>query len=222
MLTQIAPYSIQGVIWYQGESDGDGHPEVYDTVFTRLIENWRTLWNEELPFLFVQIAPLRQCLMCDGNNYIKLRECQEKVSRYVSKTWMTTSGDVGLEWDIHPKDKEPIGRRLALLARGHIYREDILCDPPKAAEITRIKNHLTIRFENGEGLWQDGSQINSLYAKMPDGTFVSIQDVKIQKDWIYLDIPEGTVALEYAQEAYYHTNLYNAAGIPAIPFRYDV
>lgn len=109
MLKGVAPFSVRGVIWYQGESD-DRHPEVYATVFSQMIRCWRDLWGEELPFLFVQLAPFEKWLFTSGREYPLLRQQQELVSKTVPGVWMTTSGDAGMQWDIHPKEKKPISR----------------------------------------------------------------------------------------------------------------
>lgn len=123
MLRPIAPYGIQGVIWYHGETDGDNHPEVYETLFPALIRCWRALWGEELPFLFVQLAPLRQWMDCIGTPYAIIRKAQQHTADNVPNTGMAVITDVGMEHDIHPKKKQPVGHRLALLAMAKIYGE---------------------------------------------------------------------------------------------------
>ena len=70
MVEKLAPFAMRGVIWYQGESDGDSHAKEYETVFSLLIQNWRELWNEEFPFLYVQLAPLREWMTAGGAYHI--------------------------------------------------------------------------------------------------------------------------------------------------------
>lgn len=120
MVEKIAGFSIRGVLWYQGEAD-DSHAELYGKLFTELIKCWRRSWGYDLPFLFVQLAPFKKWLGEVGDRYPILRKQQEKVSKTVKDTWMTSIMDAGMEYDIHPKDKKTVGRRLALLALGKIY-----------------------------------------------------------------------------------------------------
>ena len=88
MLKEVAPYTVRGIIWYQGETDGDCHPELYKTIFLSLIRNWRQLWNEELPFLFVQLAPFGQWMDSIGEPYVQIREAQQYAAENVPNTAM--------------------------------------------------------------------------------------------------------------------------------------
>lgn len=228
MLKKIAPYAARGVIWYQGESDGDAHPEEYGDVFSRMIANWRELWHKDLPFLFVQLAPFGEWMMCRGDNYGIVRDCQEKVSKTVPGTWMTTSGDVGMEFDIHPKNKKPIGERLALLALGHVYGEDIQCDPPEVNSVTLDNGILTISFRYAEGLFLQGQAIQALQLEMEDGSMTDITKAQISGESLLIDLSSNGCSdaqkirrVLFAQQPYYEVNLYNKAGIPAKPFRWE-
>ncbi len=219
MLKKVVPYALRGVIWYQGETDGDSHPDAYASVFSSLIENWRELWGEELPFLFVQLAPFGRWLQCIGEPYAIVREQQEKVADTVPGTWMASIGDAGMEWDIHPKDKKPVGERLALLARGHVYGESILCDAPKALSASRDDGDLVISFENGEGLHIHGDKVNALSVKGPDGVIREVDRACVHGSRLRLLGAADAVEVIFAKGDYYEVNLYNGADIPALPFR---
>lgn len=138
MLEPLTKFSIKGVLWYQGESDAY-HAAIYDQLLSALIACWRHQWHDEFPFLFVQLAPFGRWLQCDSTGYCQTRAMQERISKTVPCTAMTSIMDIGSYYDIHPKAKMEVGRRLALLARGHVYGEDILCDPPElvSAQIER-------------------------------------------------------------------------------------
>lgn len=218
MLKKVVPYAIRGVIWYQGETDGDNHPEAYTTVFSRMIENWRSLWEEEIPFLFVQLAPFRRWLACVGEPYAIVRRCQEQVSKTVPNTWMASSGDAGMEWDIHPKNKKPIGERLALLARGHVYGEDILCDAPEAVKAEQINDTIRISFAHGKGLHLEGEKIHALRCIFDDGNEADVTDAVIQDEQLILQGCDGAKEIRFAIGDYYEVNLYNEARIPVKPF----
>ncbi len=150
MLQKVAPFTARGVIWYQGESD-ENHAEAYAAVFGRMIEGWRALWQEELPFLFVQLAPFGRWLGGTGEKYPELRRQQERVSREVAHTWMASIGDAGMLEDIHPKHKRPVGERLAELALGHIYERPELCRVPglcDAPELERAERISAVHVED--------------------------------------------------------------------------
>lgn len=233
MLCQVAPYTVRGVIWYQGETDGDTHPEVYHTLFPEMIRSWRRLWNENLPFLFVQIAPLNQWMQCIGEPYAKIREAQQYTADTVENTGMAVITDVGMEWDIHPKKKQPVGHRLALLAENRVYGENVLCEAPTLVKAETEDGKLTLTFENaGEGL--------HLTEKVPYGQTVGKKKaggLQVFQDGRALD-PEkmeasaagrqmiisgdeirGGVPTEVrlARTGWYLVNLYNSADIPARP-----
>lgn len=218
MLRKIVPYSVRGVIWYQGETDGDSHPEAYRTVFARMIENWRDLWQDQLPFLFVQLAPFCEWLEVTGKDYGIVRQCQDAVSHTCPDTWMTTTGDVGMEWDIHPKNKKPVGERLALLARGHVYGEDVLCDPPEAYLARRVPEGVEISFRHGEGLMVDGPVLKALQLVLTDGTAVSAAEGHTEAGKLIIREDRPVSAVRFAMTDYCEVNLYNGAGVPARPF----
>ena len=121
MLNRIIPYSIKGVLWYQGESD-DYKPHAYKKVFTALIENWREDWNDELlPFVFVQLPSHRYMADKDFRHWCVIRQAQDKVSKTVANTFMTCALDLGQFNDIHPKAKKVLGERLELNALANVY-----------------------------------------------------------------------------------------------------
>lgn len=217
MLKKVHPYAMKGVLWYQGESD-DKHPEVYKTVFSQMIRCWRDLWQEELPFLFVQLAPFEQWLLCNGNSFPEVRKSQQWVSKTVKNTRMASAGDAGMEWDIHPKDKLPVGQRLALLARGHVYGEEVLCDAPELAYARKTGERIEISFDHGDGLHIAGDVLQAMVGIRASGESRVIKDAWIEDGKLILRGCEDLAVLQFAQTGYYEINLYNAAGIPALPF----
>ena len=218
MLKKVAPYTLRGVIWYQGESDEE-KAELYGTVFGKMIECWRDLWKEQLPFLFVQLAPFGEWLAANGSNYPTVRRQQEIVSKTVEKTWMISSSDVGMEWDIHPKHKKPIGNRLALLARGHVYGESLLCDPPEFAKAERVQEGIRLYFKNADGLHLKGDHLNALLITDTEENEILPAGVSIVDDSLLIsgEFPEK-ITLSFAQTSYYEVNLYNKMENPVKPF----
>lgn len=233
MLKEVSPYTIRGIIWYQGEADGDRHPELYKTLFPALIEDWRDLWQEQLPFLFVQIAPLEQWIQCMGQNYIEIRRAQQYAADNTPNTGMAVITDVGMQFDIHPKKKQPVGHRLALLARKKVYKEDILCEAPLLKEIWAEDGKLILTFVNtGEGLYlaeklpfgetiennrlgglqifREGHELNGELLKAE----AENDKVIVYGSEIRADVP---TEVRIAETGWHLVNLYNSADIPARP-----
>ena len=236
MVCQVAPYALRGVIWYQGESDGDRHPETYRTIFPELIRSWRALWDEELPFLFVQVAPLDEWMqMSKGEPYVQIREAQQFTTDTLENTGMAVITDAGLEHDVHPKKKQPVGHRLALLAENLVYGEDILCEAPTLTKVETADGKLTLTFENtGAGLYlsetvpggqtvgakhlgglqvfQNGIELNAKNME----TFASGNQVTVISE----EIRGGAdTEVRLACKGWYLVNLYNSADLPARPGR---
>lgn len=222
MLKEIAPYTVRGVIWYQGESDEE-RATMYSTVFGKMIQCWRDLWKDELPFLFVQIAPFGEWMANTGKNYPELRHQQELVSKTIPNTWMISSSDVGMEWDIHPKQKKPIGNRLALLARGHVYGERLLCDPPEFKDAKRVEDGICIEFYHADGLHVKGDQVNALRIYHTNEEEIRIDKISVVHDslMLYGEFPTDTV-ISFAKTPFYEVNLYNKMDNPLKPFEITI
>lgn len=225
MLKTIAPYSIQGFLWYQGESDDvPGKNVLYKDMLTGLISDWRKLWGEELPFIFVQLPGFDKWLMdTEPNQYPIIRKCQEMVSDTVKNAYLCSISDSGEQYDIHPKNKKVVGERMALLARGHVYGEDILCDAPRAKVIKRDGKRLIIGFDYAQGglrIADEGLTALKIYS----GGCEVKYEARCDGDQIMIELKgtvDGKVKVEFAQTPWYQVNLYNQAGIPAIPFEFD-
>lgn len=248
MLSGLIPFSIKGVLWYQGESDAGDYAFMYDKLLTALIENWRREWKDDFPFLLVQLAPFGQWLECDNQGYTTVREKQAAVSANVPDVYMATIMDLGSYYDIHPKEKMEVGRRLALLARGHVYGEkDLLCDPPEAVSAIWLNaSQIAVTFRYGDGLHTDGKSSDwRIRRKKPEpvqsekntaGDKSAGQNVPAQKQDIEpaeITVEGGRVILTLPDPApdggspvwvslgwddYAEIHLFNRAGLSAAPF----
>lgn len=222
MLKSIAPFTVRGVLWYQGESDDEpGRQELYASMLTGLIQDWRkVLKDEALPFMVVQLPGWKRWLDLVNRDYTAIRRCQQEVSETVKNVFLCSISDAGEQNDIHPKDKKIVGERLALLARGHIYGENILCDAPKVKGMTREDGRIRITFDNAEGgLEIRGEQIEALEVSSK-GCRLDYQ-AEVQGNELVLKVeaePEADLNVLFAQDKWYLVNLYNKAGVPAIPF----
>lgn len=224
MVKKVAPFSVRGVLWYQGESDDGPYAGLYGQMLTGLIDDWRKLWGEELPFLVVQLPGFEKWLSAMGENYALIREGQEYAAETMPQVYICSISDTGERLEIHSKDKKVVGERLALLARGHVYGQKIMCDAPKADSLRVENGRLILSFEHAEGgLALRGNEIQALkllvngeeakyHAELVGEEIVIIPSEKIS----------GSVQIAFAKEQFYIVNLYNQAGIPAIPFVFTV
>ena len=121
MLNRVLPYTLKGVIWYQGECD-DHKPYSYAKLFSKLIDNWRTDWKDpELPFVFVQLPNHRNEYDKDFKHWCLVRAAQEKVHHMVKNAFMTCALDLGQFNDIHPKAKKVLAERMEQNALANVY-----------------------------------------------------------------------------------------------------
>ena len=142
MIKRVAPYTLAGFTFYQGESD-DHKPGTYYTLFKRMIGEWRDTWaDESLPFIFVQLPGHRYETDPDYKHWCIIREAQQRVSEDVDNTGMAVIIDAGEFNDIHPKDKEPVGDRMCRIALEKVYGR-MSADEAEAPEPESIS------FENG-------------------------------------------------------------------------
>lgn len=224
MLEKVIPYAVRGVLWYQGESDED-HPEIYADMLNGMIGLWRKRWGYRLPFIITQLAPLGEAIGAGGREYPVLRKQQQYVAEHTQDVYLTATGDVGHTYDIHPKEKQPIGRRMALLARGHVYGENILCDAPVPDSVKRDNDSIVIHFKNAEGgLVLKGETIDAVEVFL-DGNMLDPGDytLKTEQSSLHLRIHDREITghaaeIRFAETPYFRVNLYNLSDIPVIPF----
>ncbi|MDE1548935.1 sialate O-acetylesterase [Jeotgalibaca caeni] len=148
MIHPIRHYRIAGFLFYQGESNS-GNPETYAPLFKNVINRWRTSWQEELPFLFVQLANYHEPLVREeGQNWAELREQQARVEREVPMTAMTVTIDIGEGNDLHPQNKKDIGIRLAKDALRMVYEDNSYLPKPQLLNVEDQGGRLLLSFQN--------------------------------------------------------------------------
>lgn len=227
MLKKIAGYTCSGVIWYQGESD-ENYATLYAKLFTKMIECWRRDWGEELPFLFTQLAPFESWLFCSGENYPVVREQQQMVENELEGAWMASIMDVGSRYDIHPKEKSEVGKRLAYLALNKVYGMDLECHAPMLKEIVREGDKLVVSFDYAKGGLVERecadkfSGLPRLFEVRAGGGKLSFV-AKVNGGTVELSSPdfakEKTLEVRFAYQPYCCVNLYAKSGLPVRPFR---
>jgi sialate O-acetylesterase len=223
MFKTVVPYSVRGVIYYQGEAD-DYKARLYGKLLETLIANWRfDLEDLELPFLFVQLAAYGREGHPDGQTYALLREQQSKVAATVPHTGMAVALDTGSAVDIHPRRKQPIGHRLALLARALVYGEAIECSGPCYQSMRIEENRLVVSFRHAEsGLTCSGDELLGFQICGENRKYYPALAV-IRGGEVELTSAEvpWPAAASYGWANYMEVNLTNGDDLPALPFRTD-
>jgi sialate O-acetylesterase len=222
MIAPLVPYGIRGAIWYQGESN-NGEGMLYHEKMKALIHGWRTLWNDEdMPFLFVQLAPFRY-----GGEPDRLPGIWEAQTATLSvpHTGMAVTVDIGNVADIHPRNKQDVGRRLALWALAKTYgKQDLVYSGPlyKSMKVEGNKVRLTFDHAGGGLVARDGKPLTHFTIAGADGNFV---DAQAEIDGATVVVHADSVAAPRAVRFGWHQeaepNLSNKAGLPASPFRTD-
>ncbi len=244
---RIAPLrnlAIKGVIWYQGENNAAGHGQCakdgpgYERLMRVLIESWRQQFEQpDLPFYQVQLSMFnwddfagrrpRDPNVAGGWSVI--REAQERVAKTVPHTGLAISVDIGSKVNIHPPNKRPVGERLARLALRDVYGKDVVADGPAYASHTIKEGKVHVRFKNLHGGLKAGAREGVPAGKLggfavagEDRKFVWA-DAAVEGDEVVVGCAQvpTPVAVRYGFIQYQDVNLYNAAGLPAVPFRTD-
>lgn len=223
MIAPLIPYVIKGVIWYQGESN-TRDPALYRKLFPALIADWRRNWRAgDFPFLFVQLANFKnlQTAPSEGS-WAPLREAQA-MALSVPNTGMATTIDLGEAGDIHYANKQDVGRRLALVALATQYGQNIEYSGPRYEGMTIEKGLIRLKFSHADGLVaKGGTEVKGFAITGKDGNFVWAQ-ARIEGSQVVVSSPQvpEPVAVRYGWADNPIGNLFNAAGLPASPFRTD-
>lgn len=224
MINPIAGYTIQGAIWYQGESNAGRH-DVYHELFSTMIGDWRTRWGQgDFPFLFVQLANYMARLDEPSDpDWARLRDAQTKTLA-LNNTGMAVAIDIGNEVDIHPRNKQDVGKRLWLAADKVAFGEDVVYSGPVYESHQRKDAGVIVTFkEVGSGLKAAGPEITGFAIAGNDKKFYWAEGEIVGKNRIMLksDKVGEPVHVRYAWANNPACNLYNEEGLPAVPFRTD-
>jgi len=221
MISRIAPYTLGGVIYYQGESD-DTRPDTYEVLMKALIDQWRRDWKDnELPFLMVQLPMHRYANEPDTKSWPVIREAQMNVFRTVKNTGLAVALDCGEFDEIHPKEKAVIAHRLYLQALSEVYglagREDTLS--PLFSYAVNGNGRIRLYFDNCSGFEATG-EINGFEVSGADGRLVPAE-AEIDGNTIILraDIEAPLTEVRYKWTNYADVELYGKNGLPVPTFR---
>jgi sialate O-acetylesterase len=218
MIAPLVPYALRGAIWYQGESNAE-RAEQYHALQLALMRDWRTRFGQgQFPFYFVQLANFRAT-----PGWPRLREAQAR-ARCEPETGMVVSIDIGDALDIHPKNKQEVGRRLSLLARAHAYGErELVAEGPQLARVQINGREVRVKFAHALGLrTRDGGPVRGFALAGADGKFVDVEARIVGEEvWLESAALPAPHAVRYAFADNPEVNLENSAGLPAEPFRTD-
>lgn len=224
MIFPLMPFSLSGVIWYQGESNCDNaqtHPEAYEELLKTLIDNWRAGFKSELPFYLVQIAPFNYGQ--DNMYAATLRQQQLQIGQNISKTGVVVTNDLVEDINnIHPKDKQRVAARLAAFALAEVYGKNITDYKNPAIESIKFeKDKALLSFANTEsGLVIDGKKAVGLKIAGAEGLFYPAQaDVdKSGRLVVWSSKVKKPVKVSYCYDNATVGNIFSGAGLPVAPF----
>ncbi len=225
MINPIIRYGIKGAIWYQGENNA-GQSYNYRTLFPAMINDWRTKWGYEFPFYWVQLANyMAKDTVPAESGWAELREAQT-MTLSLPQTGQAVITDIGDADDIHPRNKQDVGLRLALIALNKDYgKKDIIYSGPAFKSMNINGNKAIIEFSNAD----KGFIVKNKYGYI-DGFAIAGADKKFVWAKAYIDgnkivvssdQVQNPVAVRYSWGNNPDVNLFNTEGLPAIPFRTD-
>jgi sialate O-acetylesterase len=222
MLDGLIPFTLQGIIWYQGEANAS-RPEIYGELIQAMVRGWREKWGEELPFYYVELAGHQKPQQEPSEGGLALiREAQAEVLR-LPKTGVATAVDIGLSDDIHPPYKKEVGRRLAGLALKNVHGRDQQADSPSYAKYEIEGGKVRITLNNASGLRaRDGSEIKGFAIADSSGRWQWAQArVEGEQVVVWSDEVKQPATVHYGWASFPVLSLVNAAGLPLRPFRTD-
>lgn len=221
MLSPVRKWNYAAFLYYQGESN-ENMAEHYTEEMEALIEDWRGLFRQKIPFIYVQLAGFSDGIEENqGTVWAKLRAAQEQVLE-VEQTGMVTAFDIGEYNDLHPLNKKTLGYRVSLQIRNLVYQEDLICKGPVVSGVRADQTgRLHVTFDSiGTGLCTRGKDVYEVEVRNEEGTYYSAN--------AYLDGDELSVkatqirnpkGIRYAwRDCPMNANLYNKEGLPAFPF----
>ncbi len=219
-IAPLIPYAIRGGLWYQGEANtAAGKAQLYQNQLPLLITDWRKRWGNEFPFAWVQLPNFS----APDKEWPLVREAMLKTLK-LPKTGMAITIDIGEEKNIHPKNKQEVGRRLSLWALGEVYGKKV---PSTSGPLTaghEVKgDKVMLKFTHAdEGLVAKNGELRGFMIAGEDKQWKPAT-AKIVGDTVIVSSPEivKPVAVRYAWQDWPDCNLFNGAGLPASPFRTD-
>ncbi len=224
MIQPLIPFGIRGAIWYQGESNA-GRAEAYRTLLPTMIQDWRSQWGEgPFPFYIVQLANFMARKPDPGESaWAELREAQTMTAETVENCGQAVIIDIGDEKNIHPTDKQNVGKRLALIALAKTYGQAVEYSGPMYDSLTVDGGKAIVKLAHAQGLTAKGGEPLKGFAVAGEDRKFVWADAAIEGETVVVWSPQvaAPVAVRYDWADNPDGNLYNGADLPACPFRTD-
>ncbi|MCC8191816.1 MAG: sialate O-acetylesterase [Ruminococcus sp.] len=219
MLSRVAPITLRGFIFYQGEED-TAVCERYDALFNTLISAWRRYFDDaELPFICVSLPMMGYSNAPDDKTWPIVREAQQNAAIKNKNVYTAIALDCGELDNIHPTDKLPVGNRLALLTLNKVYNIDCNADAPTFDSFIYDGGKAIISFKNANGLTLKFGDKPLGFEISTDGESFSAADAHIAGDKIEISCDKPVVAVRYQWVNYGEVNLFSENGLPVASFR---
>ena len=223
MIHPLTQFPIRGAIWYQGcNNEHKGYQ--YRELLPLMISDWRSYWGYDFPFYIVQLANFKQHQTTPGDDeWAEVREAQALAAWHVENSGLACIIDIGDAGDIHPRNKQEVGRRLALVARANTYGEQIEYSGPRYRDYLIEGNKMRICFDHAQGLrTADGQKLEGFAIAGSDRQW-HWADARIEGQTVVVSCRdvEHPVAVRYAWHVNPYGNLQNGDALPAVPFRTD-
>lgn len=223
MVHPMINFPIRGVIWYQGEANALGS-SYYTALMDSLISSWRKDWGYKFPFYTVQLAAWQTpAEFQENSNWAALRWDQWKTSQQMDSTGMATAVDVGNATDIHPKNKQEVGRRLALIALKNTYGFDVVADAPKPVSYRFEYKKAYITFDKKIHVRNDSVPVGFRFKDRSYKKFYAATAKVVGEKTIEISVsqPLRPSAIYYNWADYPIGNIYGENNLPVLPFRTD-
>lgn len=223
MVHPMINFPIRGVIWYQGEANAWGS-SYYTALMDSLISSWRKDWGYKFPFYTVQLAAWQTpAEFQENSNWAALRWDQWKTSQQMDSTGMATAVDVGNATDIHPKNKQEVGRRLALIALKNTYGFDVVADAPKPVSYRFEYKKAYITFDKKIHVRNDSVPVGFRFKDKSYKKFYAATAKVVGEKTIEISVsqPLRPSAIYYNWADYPIGNIYGENNLPVLPFRTD-
>ena len=231
MIAPLTPFAIRGAIWYQGENNANDavRAEAYRRLLPLMVSDWRRDFDQEFPFYIVQLANFARRGDAPASDpwrvslWSVLRESQAIAASTLPKSGLVVSIDIGDAKQIHPKNKQDVGRRLALTALAKEYGREVECSGPVCTGMKIEGDKALLSFTHAEGLAAKEGTLTGFVIAGEDGRFQEAQAI-IKGTTVQVSSPEVSkpVAVRYAWSNNPKCNLVNSAGLPTQPFRFPL
>lgn len=217
-ISNMTPFGIKGILWYQGESNTH-NPTLYKRLFSTMVDSYRNRWaNDSLPIYLVQLPGMAR------PSWPKFREMQLDLAQRDPYTEMAVTLDLGDSLEVHPKEKKQVGERLARLALAKTYHKPLPADAPVIDSIQVFPEELIVYFKFKEGLQTlDGGEVLGFILEDTRGQSLCVTG-KIRNEQLHLPIPPHfeLQKVTYGYEPYTKANLTNSSGMPMSTQHYSL